>query len=655
MTAPFAPVLVSPGLRGSANAAAVNLTFRYWAFSPGDAMGSYKIRRKQLSPTPGAYEYWNGTIWTTEGWVTLAAGDGTEVTIQTGAWATNAVWEWGVATRNAALEASAWSSVGLIYTHAIPALTVSIASPSLDSRPTFNWAFSGGTGRSQSSYDFVVYTEAETQKAGFQPGTGGYAALWTQGPLFSGRASSTRIEADLASSGTYKLYSNVTDDTGLSSGWGLAATFTTNFSPPTPPSVSVDLLEDLGLVRLLLSASDNLLDSETSSFFNTAGTWEAYTSASFSWYAPMEALMTFTGATYAELDSAHTDFTAEDAAYGTFANMEAARVTATSEARTAIGLAGIPVVASTVHSATVSVQPQNQRLDVKLSILWYNASGVYMSASNGSIVSCGVGGKTNVFIDSATSPVGAAYAALALLVDTPENVIGQSARISGAALSATSQATWTPGGSSTGVGYVVQRRVDGGDWEYLWNATHDSPYGGQGAGDDRTEIYDGELPLGNKTVEYQVFAVTEFLSSPKFSVPTVVTLPGGMPLQKQFLRSRTDSSLDMRARVTELTTGDDLHNDILLAAGASWPKVFNQNLPRNLTVDLSIMLLSEQERLLVEALIATKENLFLQRNIGLGLLLRPTGKVTYSQIRSRGAGGLPQDVHRVRLQATVLA
>ncbi len=665
MAAPFAPDLVSPTYKGSANYTGVSLAFRHRAFTPGEDMADYQIRRKQLSPTPGSYEYWTGSAWGTATWVALAAEDKEVVTIATGAWTEDATYEWGVRTRNGSAEESAWSDPGLLSAHASPSLTVAITSPAVDSRPTFNWLFGGGTGRTQLSYHFVLYTEAETQKAGFNANpVFGYDSLWDSQVRFSGTTFSERIDVDLPSSGTYKLYGIVADDTGLESGWALLSTFTTSFTPPSPPVVSYVVNSSDGTISITAISQFNLLTSDTASFESGLGDWTEFVNAQATWDQVNSTMdITFAGASYDQLGTDYTTYALLDSGLGDYDATTSYRDVATTKIQTTGGTGGIAVTAAEVYSGVVTVRPNNQQLEVYAGITWYNSSGSVISSvdNSGSPTTCPNGVSTDVSILSQTAPALTTYASLWIVVNDTENVIGETMDVETAAFAASDTVAWSPGGGAEGIGFVMQRSVDGGDWEYLWGASHDDPALGPGGASDRVTLDDRSAPLGPCDLDYRVFAVQTALTSPVYSDPATFTVTGGLTLNRWFLRSENHPELDIRVIVDTFDWADDLHTEILLPSGGKAPIAFRKNLPKDARANVSMILLTEADRNKFQSLTGDAtygyHRFFLQQNIGKsgGLFLRPVGAVRYSQRRSIGSSGTPSDVHTVSFQAQVMA
>lgn len=655
MTAPFAPVLVSPANRASAVYTAVSLKFKYIAFDPGSAMATYSIRRKQLAPTPGAYEYWTGAAWGAATWVSLAAADGAEVTIAAGAFVQNATYEWGVQTRNAALEASAWSDARLLFTPAAPTVTVSITTPAVVSRPPFSWAFAGGTGRSQLAYRFICYTAAEVAKPGFAAGAAGFTALWDSGMVFGGKTFSAKIDADLPSSGSYQLWGMVRDDTNLDSGWANRASFTTSFTPPPSPALTATPFPDLGHVSVLASSTFNLLNADTSGFDAGIGAWGTLPENCVPTWDPAGLMkVTFSGQSYAQLDANYATFALEDTAFATFAAMSADQGGLSfSAVRTAEGTSGVPVTATTVYSATATVTAQSRTVPCQLEIYWYTGAGAYISTSSGGVINCLATVPTNVYIDSATAPGTAAFAALRLRFNSPGNVIGEYVNADKFAFTATATATWSSGGASAGTGFVFQRSIDQGDWVELPGATSAEPAGATGAGLDRFTYLDRTVPLNTADLRYRVFAVGNFKTVPISSSPAIVTVTGGIQSARAFLRSSVDAAKDLRVYLSDWSWSDARRNEVVFPVGGTKALIFNQTLPPNTTANVSLTLITASDREKFQALVAEEAKLFLQMNVGPGYYVRPIGAVNYSQRRSAGPNGIPSDVHSVSFQAQV--
>lgn len=547
----------------------------------------------------------------------------------------------------------------MLYGGTVPVMTVSMVSPVVDSRPRFTWVTTLGTGRTQAGYRFRVFSDAEALKPGFDPRPEfGFTALWDSQFEFSGTAYSDRVEADLPSSGTYRLYGVVRDDLGMESAWSLLKTFTTSFTPPPAPLVTMTMFPDDGYVQLKAQSTYNLLDADTSSFDNGLGTWGATViNCVAEWDSVGQRMkLNFTGATYAQLDTAFATYTAEDTALTTHAASAAYRGGFTmSQIQTARALQGIPVVAATVYSAVASIQPLNRQITARLDIAWFTGTGLTNGASLGAAITCPLGTATNVYIDNATAPAGSAFASIGITVDDPYSVIGEAMYMDRVAFASTATTVWTPGGQNDGLGFVIQRSVNNEDWEYVWGASHDSPAGVSGQGADRVVINDRALPLGQINLQYRAFAVTKATTAPIYSLPTVVSDPNGLMTPKWFIRCPSDPDCDMRVFVDEWSWSEDTYAEMIFPTGKDLPVAFTRDLPKDREARLSFILKTEQERLHFQEIMDLKETVFLQQNVGRGAYIRPTGKINWGQRRSAGLNGLPNDVHTVSFAAQVMA
>jgi hypothetical protein len=634
----------------------VALTFRHNAFTVGEAMADYKLRRKEIAPTPGSYEYWNGTIWTTEGWVALAAADQEEVTVSTGTWTADKTYEWGAATRNGSAEGSDWSEPFLLFTSALPSLTLSIPATVTDSRPKINWLFSGGTGRTQREVTLSVYTNAETTKTGFDPADENFNVTWRSSTIVSGTVSQATVGVDLVTGESWKSYYHVVDDAGLSSGWVAGPAFSTSYAAPTAPSIVVTPNTALGYVTVEMDSSFNLLDSETSSFLTNTGEWSVTNNAMISHDGAEQAMrVLFTGQSYGLLDAAYATYTAEDTAFANYAAVEASRTQTYTELRTdknGVASSGVPVVPSTTHSAVVSIKPLSSQISCALSIMWYNSGGTYLSAGAGSTIICSPGVYTNVYVDSVTSNASAAYGVMRILFYDPGNVIGEEALVKNAALADSSTVTWTPGGDNTGIAFVLQRKVDNGDWEDVHGATDAEPVGATGQGQDKATVEDKTVPLQCDSLQYRAYAISEAFTDPKYSLP-VVSTPISLLCNKWFLRD-LENGYDLQLLAGSLSRGINTQTEVVLPLGGSSAIVFSKNMAPDETLTVGGLLLSTAERAMFEAMIRGRTTLFLQRNVGDSFFLRPTGEVSLRQISSAGQN-YPTETNRISFNCQVVS
>lgn len=183
----------------------------------GDAQHSYKLRR---SVNGGANQWWNGTTWTTEGWVTSLS---TVVSITAATVADGDSIAYSVATRDADLAESGYSST-LTLTYSAAA-TPTISSPAdggtvAGSTLTVTWAVS-----EQAAYRAILYTSGDVMLA-------------DSGWVTSTATSHTFSSVEMADSTSYKVSVQTRGDDGLA-GAADTNTFSVSFTPPTTPILTV--------------------------------------------------------------------------------------------------------------------------------------------------------------------------------------------------------------------------------------------------------------------------------------------------------------------------------------------------------------------------------------------------------------------------------
>ena len=249
---PTAPTLVAP-----ANAAVENLAAGFtFDWTPndadtGDTQSAYAFRRKISGA--GSYEYWNASTsaWqSSEVWNT---GTATEVTFAASKWVNGNIYNWSVATKDAAGLAGPYASDFTVTGNAPPTVTPTAPTGTVTdtSRPAVTWSFSDPEGTAQQRYEVII----ETGAYGTTPGSG--TEVYDSGEVTS-TATSVTPNVDLADDTTFRAFSRVRSGSQWSA-WGYT-TFTLDLTPPGAPTLSAVADATLGRVAITVTPTHSDVD-----------------------------------------------------------------------------------------------------------------------------------------------------------------------------------------------------------------------------------------------------------------------------------------------------------------------------------------------------------------------------------------------------------
>lgn len=648
MTAPFSPELLSPKPKG-ASPSTVTLQWKFRSVVAGDHMATYAIRRRQMSPSVGSYEYWNGTIWVgSEAFVAGPSGGGTEVkdgmthsvAISTG-WTNDRIYQWAVKCRNAATEASAYSEDILVQVHVVPSMALTVSSSTI-SRPRLSWVWAGASGYYQKSYQLCVYTAAVQSSPGFDASSAVWQALatWNSGKIYSATDWNKYIGADLVSGTQYYVYYRTEDNSDLSSGWVNGMNFTPSYTTVPAPSLTLTPDEANGVVSVTARSSFNLLDDNHSIFTAGIGNWIGSLNCETSWNSTLgKLLITCGGRSYAALDTAYALFSDMDTALTTF---EVTRTTQASPTGTARAVSGdqtgerIAVTNGVAYSAIATARNTGAAARTgKLGIRWYTAAHAASTTpvSQGTGVTLNPGVDTTVKVENITAPADAAWAVVEFEWTTA--AVGDTMLLDDVAIATTSTIVWSPSGNNFDISFVIERSTDQVTWVPLWGCGTLSPKVSDSGAVSQVIISDRAAPLGTQNIYYRAYAISKFSTAPVWSAVATNSVAGMKP-EKWFLRRTQTPSGDTRIRAADFGTSINLDREVFNLEGMAQAVVAYGSSANIQFVDVTVRTETKAEHTAVMNALLSKETLYIQTNAdGDGYYVRPVDRIRKDQRRSR--------------------
>lgn len=661
MTAPYRPTLISPGSIGASTSASVTFVFTFNSFVAGATAYQYELRRRTTGVTVGSYEYWDGTTWqSTDQWnnVVGTVNDGEDVSVTvTAGWTNNTIYEWSARFRNSSLEEGEWARAHLLAIETAPSLTFSGDDPTANSRPVINWVFSGATGRRQAAYQLAVYDQTVSNDASFDPADATWQAqaLWIMDDFkYSQNDYYFEPAVDLPTSASYDVYYRVEDDYGFRTEWAQGFAFDSTFTPPFIPDLRAEYQTGEGEMEVTIASAFNILDAESSNFDDGLGAWSATENCTVE-VSSSDLLVEAIQDTYDQLGTNNALYSGMTGTSSTYATLSSTQTNNAGEARTTCGplLDGslaFNVQAGTVYSTTVNVTQTSATGDVQADLLWYDGAGAYLSTSAGTPVSCVLNTATDVENWDNTAPASAEYVAIQLIID---GSIGDQCRVHTATLVPASEANYSPGGA-TGIQFVLQRSDDGGNtWEFVWGASRDNPADIDDQYSQRSVLTDRAVRF-TKALKYRAFARGVSNGDIQYSEPRTVDV-SAVNDRYWWLRSITDSTKDMKIRAASLEEMYDDKKQSFYPVGGSEPIIISNDEPATRTVSITVNTLNESEFDSLLALIETSEEIFLQRNVGENLYIRPNSGIQKRRktARSSGTGAPTRHFYEVSFSASV--
>lgn len=661
MTAPYAPTLLSPVAGRGALVNSITFRARYNAPTSQSA-GDYQLTRRQLSPTIGSWEYvTDANTWTTTptdrtAIANVEDADEVEIVIP-GAWTADTVYEWRLQFENDTAEQGPISSSAIFVPRAAITMTMDVETPSSDSRPYVRWSAS-----EQRAFRLAVFLKSVYDDPDFdwdQPGWLELATWIMDDEFVSSDVFRKRVGLDLDSSSTYRVIGRVIDEYGVDSGWQAGPEFTQSLTPPTAPTVSFSPDPGTGLMNIIVDSSFNLADADSSGFDAGLGKWIHEYNCELEWVTDL-GRVTVTGSTYDEEDTAHTDYNAEDTAHGTYEDQRTFQENNSGNAR--IEYEGayttwIPVTASEDYSAIISVRPVAVSIDVRVELEQYNSGGTSAGAThNGSWITCLPGVWTEVPSGAFSVSGTAAYirpgvnfggsGATAVVDDVYE--------VDNFAIARSDEVAWTPGGNSADLQFTLSRKIGDCEWEYVWNASRENPTAPANSSLTVATIPDGAYPTGtDDVVTYRAVVLSE--ATGKIVASEIVDeIAPVMTVDAWYLRCVDGTVPDARLRSMDFRYSFGASNEVLHLQSQEFATILESGDATRKSIDCRAWLFSIDEYEDVVTLLRSRKRLYIQRNIGDGFYLWPTGVTRVTQRRAVGTATKPRHLHSIDFDAEVV-
>lgn len=412
----------------------------------GQPMSGYQLRVKAIGGATYFYYNASANTWTTTPVTNaLVAVPGANVTVSPPAGVTNEPtnggtgWTWSAATVDIATSTLGPFTADAPFQGVAPP-TGSITAPTgvqTVSQPTIVFVGTPTSGQQLIGGRLIIYNAAQYGIGGFTPGV---SPSFADTGLVLGLTSPT-IPPNPLPPDSYRIY-YFAAQTGPQYSTGTFVAFSVAVDTPNTPSVSWVFGNDPTLgyptVAATLIELDNLmLTADASSFEGSNGGWVAFTNA------------TFANSTVRALD-------------GTHSLLMKATASGNAAITSAIGTAGIPVVPATQYSAVVNCSPATTARSFQAIINWYNSAGTFLSASTGSSTAEAASPNWTQATVTATSPAGAAFAAIECIVLSP--AANEQHYVDRVGLFHGSSFTWTLGGYVGNSYWQVQSSVDNVNW-----------------------------------------------------------------------------------------------------------------------------------------------------------------------------------------------
>lgn len=662
MTAPYPPTLISPvRSQGTANNPVV---FKLKFNAPtAEAAGGYRIMRKLLPA--GTTEYltdagtWTGVATYRTAVASIEDGETITASTSTG-WVDGSAYEWWANFKGgvAAAEVGADSDHAIFIAVTPVTPTLNVETPALDTRPALRWINTPST-RSQRSFQLAVYLKTTYDSAGFDASVPGWQAqaVWLQqAPYVASEVFRYITGADLASGIIYRPVIRVQDKFGVYSAWTAGNEFTTNFTPPPAPTVTLTPNGLLGVMAITVDAAFNLIGNNSSSFDGLDQGWINLFNSLVTLDTVNDWLViTGVGRTYGELDTAWVTYGDQDTGHTTYAAQTIVRTSVTTESQITLRKDDsylIPVTVAQNYSMAFNAFPIGYAATGKCMIRWLTAALAQVSVSTGPNVSCPPDTWTTVTSGPFAAPATAAFAEIRLSVTTTVN---QVFRVDNVAFARSDNVVWTPGGLGVDLKFIIQRRLNAGPWEYVWNATRDAPLPAQSASLTIATVNDRACPIGVPGVEYRVQVITSATGKTISSAFTTMSAPQ-LDAMAWWLRSYGAVVPDLRLRAITFDYGVGSSNVTHYAQNRTYGLVQESGDAAPHDVQVQAWLFDGSEYQAALDLINSKATLYVQRNIGDGFYIRVTGVTRLRQQRaaSPSGGSSPRHLHTVDFNAEVV-
>lgn len=656
MASPLAPLLTTPVKNGHVSNTG-NVTF-YWTYrhpEPGKTQAKISLRRRVPG---GAYEYWNGAIWTTANYfVTTTAYYAMAVSNFT----TGTAYLWSVSVQDNAAANSPYSDEQMFKAVAIPTLTVYSANTNT-SFPRISWEYVSATGMAQQRYRVAVYTAAQYGIGGFTPFTS--PSTWESGWVESDQTYYTDMTTEVANGVTYKAYVQCETFTGLQSAATASSTFIPALTLPSAPTGTLTGYSSLGYVKLALASAFNLLSTDEASFAAGIGGWTGHADVSLTWttfggYNVMQ--MTCAGAVYG--------YWSTNVLYDTYTEIAAAALTNTNtktsqflseatkmRAITPIGTSGKVAAAGQKYSGAFRCQRASGTSNVTAMIYWYNAAGALISSSSGTPTSVTTGAWTDVKIENITAPALTAFAALA--VDVVIAAVGEILYVKDAVLANSVTATYSTGGFGANASFVIERYNEyTSEWEGIPGYSRDFPGVSHFDSYAYVDAIDTAVPQGSSLpILYRTYSVSTD-GSGLVSILSAVSnfsytdkLPGSGFWLRDPLDPTRDEMLQQMSFAPRYSIDAELHKPV----GRDKPVMVYLNTPVYNEFQIATWVHTEADLKQLFLLLNSGRTLIVQTMNALVYWVRIAGGVNVEQVMAKGNGTDYVHKHLFKVTATAI-
>lgn len=649
MANPLAPTLTSPSHRGYVDTTP-DLAWTFNHPDPGSAQAQVAIKVRQLAPTPGSDQWWNGAAFTgVETYIALTD----EFDTISAALTAGATYQWSVSTKDGSGNTSPYSTTSVFTAIAAPVGTCvsPTTSPNVTtSRPTFTWQYSQAQGLQQSKYRIAVYDSATVPVDPFDPTTSeALALLFDTGWVEDSDAWSHVSPVDLDDGVTYDWYLKVEAAGGMQSAVDTEE-FTAALSLPGAPVVNAVARNDLGVVRLECEVSFNLFTYEGSAFevVGDVGEWIAgdrtggganeCTLAQSTPVGDVEApggvgalKVTPIGGTYAYVDTQHTTYAAWTSSKSTY------QLAMEQRPQTYVDISSDvkAVNPSTDYTFLISAIRNGADDHVTVRIHWYTDAMAFISTSAATAELVGTAGGYEALSVTATAPVNAAFAVLNVRMDAPDNI---EYYFDNALFAADDDPSWSAGGDNANGGFVVERSADGGlTWSEILGYSFDNPGLSHNPAIVYANIDDRTAPLANvEKLQYRVYGVVfDSNGDASFTPPTEVIVPQYLPGDSWWLRDPLDPSRDMEIAQIDFSKSFHVDAEEFRPVGRTYSVVVQSNTPRSEMFYINCYVETEEDIEKIERMLRSDRTLIIQSNTaGQVWFIRVSGMVTSTQTRA---------------------
>jgi hypothetical protein len=288
----------------------------------GVNFNGYVLRRRVVSGTLGAYEFWNATtpawqVGTVTNTVTAFAPNAT-LAISGPTWVSGTRYQIDVTLRDTAAAVSAFSDAIIIVPTAIGSFAVTQPSANFTaSRPKIAWAYTPPAAGTKYLYWRVIVYEDATS-----------SVYWDSGYRYDPDRISVIMEKDCRSTHNYYFQVTTVDENNLNVGSSIVGPYLCTLNLPSAPTVNFTPEPNNGTMLVEVISAFNLLSGNTADVLvvGSIGDWSDVKNADTTYDNTTANIgiaslrITAAGKSYGFLDTESTTFTAEDTLYATYSS-----------------------------------------------------------------------------------------------------------------------------------------------------------------------------------------------------------------------------------------------------------------------------------------------------------------------------------------------